>query len=390
RDLARMAALLRAEGDRAGAAALRLAKVSFLCHRGDLDGAVDRFRRAEAEWPLRLDPVQIERARTYLREHKSRDLPRRRGLGAARAVRTAARGARRRAGRLAHALRPASRLEELRFCWNRFGETDPLWAVLSHRDKRGNRWDAEEFFRTGRREIDEVMRDLRALELDGPRRRALDFGCGVGRLTQALARHFEEVDGVDVSPSMIRLAHAHDRQGGRCRYHLNERDDLRRFPDGRFDLVYSNITLQHMPPALSKRYLGELLRVAGPGGVLVFQLAERHRFLARPRSAAAKALGALRWAGWLVLRRLYRWWRLRILRQPLMDIYGVRREEVARLVRDGGATLVDVSENDHAGPDWTSLRYCVVRAQGAGRSGRRSDEGGRRYSRAPSTRGNDR
>ncbi len=36
--------------------------------------------------------------------------------------------------------------------------------------------------------------------------KALDFGCGVGRLTQALADYFNEVAGVDVSPTMVNKA----------------------------------------------------------------------------------------------------------------------------------------------------------------------------------------
>ncbi len=55
-------------------------------------------------------------------------------------------------------------------------------------------------------------------QISFPKRRALDFGCGVGRLTQALARHFNIVDGVDIAPSMIELANQFNRSGGRCRY----------------------------------------------------------------------------------------------------------------------------------------------------------------------------
>ena len=45
------------------------------------------------------------------------------------------------------------------------------------------------------------------------RRSALDFGCGIGRLSQALAEHFDQVYGVDISPKMIELARAAQSQG---------------------------------------------------------------------------------------------------------------------------------------------------------------------------------
>jgi ubiquinone/menaquinone biosynthesis C-methylase UbiE len=53
------------------------------------------------------------------------------------------------------------------------------------------------------------------------------------------------VVGVDIAPSMIELAEEMNRHGGRCRYVLNGEDNLRVFPESFFDLIYSNITLQH-------------------------------------------------------------------------------------------------------------------------------------------------
>ena len=37
-------------------------------------------------------------------------------------------------------------------------------------------------------------------------RRALEIGCGPGRLMRPMSRHFGEIHGVDVSDEMIRLA----------------------------------------------------------------------------------------------------------------------------------------------------------------------------------------
>ncbi len=41
--------------------------------------------------------------------------------------------------------------------WTVLGERDPLWAILVDPSKRGNRWRVEEFFETGRREIDAAL-----------------------------------------------------------------------------------------------------------------------------------------------------------------------------------------------------------------------------------------
>ena len=83
--------------------------------------------------------------------------------------------------------------------WDHHATTDPLWAVLSFPDKSGGRWTLREFMKTGEREIALLFHRVAELQLTLPQRRALDFGCGVGRLTQALARRHQRVVGVWVS-----------------------------------------------------------------------------------------------------------------------------------------------------------------------------------------------
>src|SRR5438105_718121 len=164
-------------------------------------------------------------------------------------------------------------LKELQANWNELGATDPLWAILSVPEYKGNRWDVEEFFGSGQTAITDILgRFGNQLGLPEHHRRALDFGCGVGRLTQALADHFDHVDGVDIAPSMIEGARLANRAGESCTYHLNERDDLTIFEDAQFDFVLSEIVLQHMPSELALGYIREFVRVLGPGGLLVFQV----------------------------------------------------------------------------------------------------------------------
>ena len=163
-------------------------------------------------------------------------------------------------------------LDDLQRNWDEWGRRDPYWAIISRPDRRGNRWDLDEFLRTGIDEIDALFGWLDELDVAVRRRRALDFGCGVGRLTQALARTFDECDGVDIAPSMIERAYELNRFGDSCRYHVNDRDDLKLFDDGVFDLIYSDIVLQHIAPEFSENYVREFTRVLAPRGVMVFQL----------------------------------------------------------------------------------------------------------------------
>ena len=163
-------------------------------------------------------------------------------------------------------------LQDVRKNWDALGAGDPLWAVLTDDRYRGGLWNEDAFFATGAEEVAGVMRDLDRLGKPERRRRCLDFGCGVGRLTQALAAHFETCDGVDIAPSMIAAARRLDRSGGRCSFHVNDAPDLALFPAGTFDFVYSNIVLQHMPPEAAKAYVSEFLRVLAPGGLAMFEI----------------------------------------------------------------------------------------------------------------------
>jgi SAM-dependent methyltransferase len=166
----------------------------------------------------------------------------------------------------------SSAIEHDREFWERHAQHDPLWAILSDPTRKGRKWDLEGFFATGAREISLVLYQLDRLHPGLPRGSALDFGCGIGRLTQALATYFEQAAGVDISPTMIRLAGKLNRYPDRVGYVVNSREDLRVFGDHAFDFIYSDIVLQHLEPPLALRYLAEFFRVLRIGGALVFQL----------------------------------------------------------------------------------------------------------------------
>jgi SAM-dependent methyltransferase len=162
-------------------------------------------------------------------------------------------------------------LRALQRRWDAFARRDPLGAILDPMATPSG-GDLEEFFAWGEREIDETLADGARHGLPAAFESALDFGCGAGRLTQAMARRFESCEGVDISPAMVRLAVELNRRGERCRFRVNESDSLAAFEDASFDFAYSSLVLQHMDPPLARGYVAELVRVLRPGGLLVFQL----------------------------------------------------------------------------------------------------------------------
>lgn len=231
-----------------------------------------------------------------------------------------------------------------------FGRADPMYAALTRSSARGNRWDPEAFFATGRAEIADVMSRLASLGIEPQRDRALDFGCAVGRLTQALADHFEHVDGVDIASAMVERARALNRHGERVTYHLNTAPDLALFADASFDFVYTNKVLQHIPPQHQLGYVREFVRILRPGGIGVFQM--RNGPVVRPGTLRALAYRLNR----VYFRRFAQW----VKRMPAYEMHYVARTLVEETVRAAGARVVDVVDLSRGRPG-RSLSYCITR-----------------------------
>ena len=191
-------------------------------------------------------------------------------------------------------------LDKLKDDWEYLAERDALWAILTDGTKAGCKWDVDEFMATGEVEINTVLSHLAAIgctpNFHGA---ALDFGCGVGRLTQPLARHFASCVGIDISQQMIQKAESLN-QYKHCRYIANPNAQLP-LEDASFSFIYSNIVLQHVPPRFSVEYLREFVRILAPGGILVFGVQDsltglsslliRARQVLRIRSRIKNALG---------------------------------------------------------------------------------------------------
>jgi SAM-dependent methyltransferase len=149
--------------------------------------------------------------------------------------------------------------------WRELGQSQPYWGVLSHPDFRTENITPERveaFYASGKPFIAEIVQHLEAVTGARPSGRALDFGCGVGRLAEAMADYAGEVVGLDISPGMLELARA---RKGKATY-------VDTLPDGAFDWINSFIVFQHIPPERGEAILKELLSRLSMGGMVSIQL----------------------------------------------------------------------------------------------------------------------
>ena len=94
--------------------------------------------------------------------------------------------------------------------------------------------------------------------------RALDVGCGDGRLDAMLER-LGVLHGVDVSPEIVAAAAENAPRG---RFQVADGTRLP-FDDGTFDLTFTVCALHHVTPSERAPYVQELARVTRAGGLVV-------------------------------------------------------------------------------------------------------------------------
>ena len=244
--------------------------------------------------------------------------------------------------------------------WQCLGEEDPLWAVLSHSDKRGGGWDAKEFFQTGEQTVDRLHRLLRdRARTPDQFEHVLDFGCGVGRLSRAWGSRARRVTGVDISAPMIERGRTFLGDISNVELVVNEREDLRQWPDETFDLVFSYICLQHMPWPLAAGYLAEFARVCRAGGWVAFQMPSQlteSRWGPRLRQRLMSCLPR----GWA---ERYRKWRR--VSSVAFEMHFVRPEILESTAATSGLKLLHREPDRASGPGTDGWFYVFQKPKGS-------------------------
>lgn len=166
--------------------------------------------------------------------------------------------------------------------------------------------------------VDRFVRVLEAAGCD-PASRVLDFGCGSGDITRALAARGYAMTGADISAGM--LARAREAPGADAVEWtaLDPRDGVSLpFPPGRFDAVLSSSVLEYVDAP--ERLIARLADLVRPGGLLAFTVPDM-RDPGRQEES--------RW-----LRKMDRtWWRALLALAPARLPARVRREYLKQSVQ---------------------------------------------------------
>jgi SAM-dependent methyltransferase len=150
--------------------------------------------------------------------------------------------------------------------WRKIGDTEPHWGVITQPEFLSENLTEDNvaaFYASGVDFMAYTVQALRAVT-DWPvwAASALDFGCGVGRLTEAMTAYADKVVGYDISPGMLAQARAHG--AGKATY-------VDVLPDGPFDWINSYIVFQHIPPERGMELLRALLQRLKLGGLVSLQ-----------------------------------------------------------------------------------------------------------------------
>ena len=170
--------------------------------------------------------------------------------------------------------------QRLQAQWRKLGESEPFWSVLTHSEYLRANLDPAvmtAFYDTGIKHAALIDRAAARTGADFRRGVCLELGCGVGRITKHLARRFEKVIAVDISPGNLRQGQAMvEREGvGNIEFRLlTSLDQLAQI--GSVDFFYSVITLQHNPPPIQHIILDEVIETLNPGGAFLFQTQTHH------------------------------------------------------------------------------------------------------------------
>ncbi|MEA2237632.1 MAG: hypothetical protein QOC81_2356 [Thermoanaerobaculia bacterium] len=163
--------------------------------------------------------------------------------------------------------------------WEELARREPYFALLDNAgapEVAGNSNATAPFFQAGEDDVAALLPAIASLlGRDVPVTRALDFGCGVGRLTLPLARRASHVVACDVAPTILEHAARNAESAGLHNVTFIGSDALP--GSGRFDFICSLLVFEHIPIAAGYDIVRVLLTLLAPGGVAALHIPLRRQ-----------------------------------------------------------------------------------------------------------------
>ncbi len=231
--------------------------------------------------------------------------------------------------------------------WQHIARERPYFGVLSesaYAEPALSDAQLAQFLDSGQRYVNMVLDQCtRFFGANGQTGSALDFGCGVGRLSLPLARRFGQVTGLDVAPAMLsearrlaQLANLHNVQW------LLADEQLSGIAGAQFDFMLSFIVFQHIPEARGQRLLQQLLTHLGPGGMAVFHFKYAQVI---PRHPCSTFLSHYVPGGRLLVNAL----RGKPLQEPHMQMNAYNLNRLVQSFQEAGIQEIHTRLEDHGG-----------------------------------------
>lgn len=161
--------------------------------------------------------------------------------------------------------------------WEKFGQTNPYYAVTTldeFKEENLNKSAKEIFFQSGEdytRRIWQVV-ETHFVSNFAPQN-AIDFGCGVGRLTVALAKRCRKITGIDISESMLKEGRINAANFGLDNVDFKRDGNNLLKIQGEFDFIHSFVVFQHINPEIGIEIFEKLVKMLKRNGIGIVHFA---------------------------------------------------------------------------------------------------------------------